>query len=82
MPSPTSRTKVVVCRQWAHPNIEAFLFSDSVGARMGLEDFVDALAAAVGNPAMILTKEQLKMRLRAACSAVSEEMKFATKHVV
>jgi len=82
MATATSRTKIVVCRQWAHPDIEAFVFSDQVGARMELDAFVDALAAAVGNPAMILTKEQMKSRLRVACLAVSEEMKFATKFVV
>jgi len=82
MATSAARTKIIVCRHWTHPDIEAYVFSDQVGARMELTDFVDTLAAAVGNPAMILTREQLKTRLRAACTAVSEEMKFTTKYVV
>lgn len=78
----TNRTKIVVCRKWAHPDIEAYIQSDSVGARMTLDDFVGALAAEVGEPLMILTKKQLLDKLRAATEKVSAEMKQATKHVV
>ena len=76
------RTKITVSRKWSHPTIEAYLHSDSVGARMNLDDFVTSLAGAIGNPAMIVTKAQLLAKMREAADKVSAEMKDATKFVV
>jgi len=82
MTTPTSRTKIIVSRMWAKPNIEAFVYSDQVGARMDLNDFITAVATEMGNPVIILTRSQLLDKLRSAVEVVSAEMKNATKHVV
>jgi hypothetical protein len=77
-----AREKVIISRKWSHPEIDAFIDSEKVGASMKLSDFVDALAAEIGSPMGIMTRAQLKVRMLAAASVVAEEMKLSTKYVV
>lgn len=76
------KLKVVVSRKWDKPEIEAYLHSDAVGARIELSAFINALAAEVGKPLFILTPEQLRTKMLDASARVLAEMKDATKFVV
>lgn len=76
-----NRHKIVVSRKYHGTQIEAFL-TDELGARMDLDDFLDALVEEVGNPTMVFTKASLKAKLKFSSIAVIDEMKKATVHVV
>jgi hypothetical protein len=82
MATSTARTKVVICRLWNKPAIEAYVYSDQVGTRMDLDDFAIAVCEEVGSPLLILTKAQLLVRVQEAIKVVSAEMKSTTTYVV
>jgi hypothetical protein len=73
---------VVVSNTWANIGITAFVTQEGLGSKMLLDDFVQALALEVGNPAFILTSKSLAANLHAAKNVVLDEMKQATIHVV
>jgi putative NADH-flavin reductase len=73
--------KVVVSRQWNHPQITAFLDVKEVGAQIDLDDFLLAMLDEIGKPTYIMTREQLKAKVMAAKDEILSEMKRATAHV-
>ena len=77
-----AKAKVVVSRKWTDVQIRAFVTDDAVGAEMMLDDFVKALAAEVGNPALLMTRAQLLEKLQKASVVAQWELKDATKFVV
>jgi hypothetical protein len=77
----TPVNKVVVSRQWNHPQITAFLDAKEVGAEIDLNDFLTAMLEIIGKPTYIMTREQLKTKVFAAKQTILEELKKATVHV-
>ena len=73
---------VVVSRQWQKPEISIDVTDDEIRIAMSLPAFLDALAAEIGNPALVLTQAQLLAKLRAAAEAVVREMKSQTTRVM
>lgn len=53
-----------------------------LGVRMDLSDFVQGLAAEVGNPAMLLTQAALLAKLQQATNTVVGKMKTETIRIV
>lgn len=77
-----NKTQLVTCRKWEQAQIEAYLTDVEVGARIDLEPLIDALVSEIGNPATMMTQNQLKTRLAQAFQAVLFELRTSTKHVV
>lgn len=53
-----------------------------INVAMGLDDFLQALAKEMGNPAMLLTNQALNKRLVTAATAICESMKAETQKVM
>jgi hypothetical protein len=70
----------VISRKWKNPQIDVFITDIEVGARMDLIPFLDALCEQVGNPTLMVTKQQLFNKLQAASVEVLREMKIATRY--
>lgn len=73
--------KVVVSRNWDNPNIELFINAASVGARMELYDFINAVLEEVGNPTLLVTKAALNKKISEATAKVVAEMKNQTVNI-
>jgi hypothetical protein len=73
--------KVIVSRQWQHPQINVFVDAKEVGAEIDLDDFLLAMLEIVGKPTYIMTREQLKKKVFAAKEEIVTELKKATVHV-
>ena len=77
-----SKEKIVVSRRWNEPEIELFVSQVEVGARMGLQPFIDAVLEELGSPTMIMTRAQLAKKVDAAITSVVDEMKRQTVNIV
>lgn len=73
--------KIVVSRKWNNPEVTAFMENNEVGAKISLDDFINAVVEEVGNPTSLVTKQALKNRLIIASSEVIKEMKKQTVHL-
>lgn len=76
------KTKIVTSRKWEAPDIETFVSEDEVGAKMTLNDFLDALVAEIGDVTKIKNSEQLKSKINVAAADVLHEMRKQTVYVV
>jgi hypothetical protein len=76
-----NKEKVVVSRAWKNPEIKVFASTKEVGAEMDIEVFLRTLVEEMGNPTLLVTKQQLLSKLLLAKDAVVNEMKKATIHV-
>lgn len=77
-----NKITVLISRFWNRPEITVDVTDQSIGVAMPLSDFLDALTAETGNPAMILTEAGLRRRLGAASDAVCAKMKAETGRVM
>jgi hypothetical protein len=66
---------------YAPAPIEMWVTLDEVGIRMALDDFLNALAAEVGNPTLLVTQAQLLKRLQTATQNIAAAMKNETHKV-
>ena len=73
--------KIVVSRKWNNPNVTAFMENNEVGAKISLDDFINAVVEEIGNPTSLVTKQALRNRLIIASSEVVKEMKKQTVHL-
>ncbi len=76
-----NKETVVVSRAWKNPEIKVFVSVTEVGAGMELETFLRTIVEEMGNPTLLVTKQQLLNKVFAAKDAVVNEMKKATIHV-
>ena len=74
--------KLVIAREWSHPEIHVWISDESIGMRMGVQDYLIALVEEVGNPTLLLTKAQLLEKLKAANNTVTASVKGYSKAVV
>jgi hypothetical protein len=44
------RAFVTVTKLWHHPGIQILVTNEAIGMRMGMDDFIQALKAEIGNP--------------------------------
>lgn len=70
--------KIVVSRKWDNPNIEIFLNTTEVGARIELYKFLDLLILEIGNPTLLLTKTALSNKIQEATNKIVLELKNQT----
>lgn len=79
-------SKVIISRIKGQSEVvaEVKTWSDdkSIGVEMALDQYNDLLAAAIGNPALLLTMDQLKRKMTIASEEVVRLMKQETKKVV
>lgn len=79
------KTVVVVRRLWHRPEIHAFISSEEIGAKMDLNDFIQALVEEIFDKKKRLwlldRNEALGKAVRGA-TAIIDEMKNATGNVV
>lgn len=74
---------VIITKAWAPGSQISIRVTDlEIGIAMSMDEFVQALAKEVGNPAMLLTNQALNKRLVAAASAIIERMKAETQKVM
>lgn len=73
---------VVISRQWSGPLIKVDVTAQDIQISMSLAEFLQALAAEVGNPAFILTSDGLRQRLIGAAQRVTDGMKSETARVM
>lgn len=78
----TDKTVVVISRQWKSPEITVRVTQEGINISMPVGEFVESLAAQVGNPTMLFTNEQLRKKMVESCNLILEEMKDASKHGV
>ena len=76
------KTKLITSRKWHNPAIRTFVTGEEVGSEIELNDFLEAIVAEIGNPTLLVTKAALKGRLEVASTAILDEMRKATIHVV
>lgn len=75
--------RVTICRKWqVNSPIEAFCSTDEIGAKMELTDFISALVAQIGSPALMFSRAQLHSEIMKATDAILDEMKQTTRTVV
>jgi hypothetical protein len=83
MPQIEEKHVVLISREFtAGAPIKIDVTHEGIGISMTLNDFLDALSDATGNPAAILTKAQLRSRLAIAAVAVTDAMKRETARVM
>lgn len=70
--------KIVVSRKWNNPNIEIFLNTTEVGARIELFKFLELLVLEIGNPTLLVTKSALSNKLQEATDKIVSELKNQT----
>jgi hypothetical protein len=73
--------KVVISRYWHKPEI-SILVKDGISLEIGLEDYLKAVVAEMGNPTTLFTRAQLERRLLDAGRAANEKIKEASKQAV
>lgn len=76
--------KLVICRKWDDPAIKVLLEKNEkeIKMEMQLEDFLKALVTEVGNPASMMTTNQLQNKLTKAATAVVNAMKAETGRIM
>lgn len=73
---------VTVSREWKGLLIRTDVTDTSVGVSMSLPEFIEALTLQAGNPAVLLTQNQLRKRLMDAAAEVVRKMKAETNKVM
>ena len=74
--------KVIILRYWNAPAVTAFMDVDGVGAKMDVDEYLDALVSQVTNLSFTFTKASLLAKLQEAHNNIASEMKQTTKYVV
>lgn len=65
-----AREVITISRHWDNPAIKVWVNHEHIGLQVGIDDYLVALAAEIGNPAIVLTRAQLLTRMRAAAERV------------
>lgn len=77
---------VVIARAWSDPQISVAVSVDAdeegVAVQMPLDNFLQELAAAAGNPTLLVTRAAHLARLQLAAEEVCREMKRETAKVM
>ena len=86
---------VSITRHWHSPEIQTRIESRAKGhlpgmpgdsgfieISMDLDDYLEALAAEVGNPTMLLTIDQLKKKIKFCNKTILEKMKAESTKVI
>jgi|JI8StandDraft_1071087.scaffolds.fasta_scaffold57829_2 hypothetical protein len=76
------KARVVITKHWTNPEILVTVALSGIGVQIHLKDFIDALVLEAGNPSMLVTKNGLNKRLKAAAEIVVQKMKQETVKVV
>ena len=79
---PQERHKVVISRHWDNPQITVSVNKDKIEVFSDIDDFITALLEELGSPTLILTRNQLKQKLRLATVKVIEKTKLTTAQVM
>jgi hypothetical protein len=77
-----SKERVIISRKWKNPEITVYVDSESIGAHMDVESYIDTLVDQISNVSLIMSKEQLSRKLKDAHVLVVEEMKSSTQYIV
>lgn len=77
-----SKERVVVSRKWKSPEINVYVNSEELGAKMDIDSYIDSLVDQVSNISLVMTKEQLARKLKDAHVLVAEEMKSSTQYIL
>lgn len=67
--------KVIICRKWNNPKIEAWITRKEIGLSISLEDFLECLVEEMGNPSTMFTKKALLEKLQAATREIVKGVK-------
>lgn len=76
------KTAVVISRKWNNPKITVMVTSKEISMEVSIDQYLESLLAEMGNPTLLVTKEQLKNKLFTASAAVIQEFKGSTRFVV
>ena len=78
----TLREKVVISRHWNNPAITVTVNADQIVIASDITAFIEALAAEIARPALILSRKRMVTQLHAACAAALEKIKESTAQVM
>lgn len=76
------RSAVTVSRHWDSPVIKVSVSHEKIEMELGLDDYLVALAAEIGNPATMLTQAALLARMRVAAERVRLKVQESSVVVV
>ena len=79
---PVLREKVVISRHWNNPEITVTVNADKIVITSDINAFIDALAAEMAKPALILNRKRLIKQLHAAGAVAIEKLKESTAQVM
>ena len=82
MPVIMPKNVLTVSRKWHAPEISHKVTLEGIEISIPLEDYLTALVAEVGNPALILTAKSLQKALDSASLKVVQGIKDETAKVV
>ena len=74
-------TVVLISRHWNNPNIQIKVTDKGIGIAMDLDDFIDCLIQESGNPAGLMTNNQLGNKIKLAKDKIVRLMKKETLRV-
>jgi len=74
--------KVIISRHWDNPAITVSVKHEKIEVAISLNDFVSALAAEFGSPAMVFTNATFRKRLFDCVDAALIKVKQATNSVM
>lgn len=76
------KAKLCTGRYWAHPAVYAIATSEKIELQVNLfDDGIDAVIEEIGNPTLLVTKAQLKKKMKAAFEKVLSEVRRASVEV-
>jgi hypothetical protein len=80
------KQRIVVSRRWSHPQISCKITDDEINMSVDINEFLNALIAAIGTPPLQLTaakrKAWIARRIDDATGEVIDEIKRASVYVV
>lgn len=80
--APAETTTVVVSRHWNRPEIRVTLNEGRIELVASISDFMQAVVAEMGSPALLLTRSQLERAVARATIAALEKVKQASTAAV
>lgn len=77
-----AKSIVTVSRLWNNPKILVQVTNEGIALTLMLDEFLNAMAAEMGNPTFLVTKAQLLAKMQAAASVVESGVKESSSAAV
>jgi hypothetical protein len=74
--------RYAISRYWHQPQISVAITDAEIGLSMDLQDYLKALSAEIGSPAMLMTQAGLLKKMQDASVVVQFKTQEATRQVM